>query len=294
MLSDEQIEELNIQTISKWNAGADSHNQWDSLGDDERRELFARAIEAAARREALEESAKMCESRTCTVSMFATSREATTHNRAVTGDAAAIRALIDQPAPSESHTISVDDLAAHIGFTDADMADARQWAKGCDNKANYFVEATYMVSDALPVATVKDSLTTGAGDALPDHCADIEFSELFAAWWEDHGQFVRSGGGKYERFFAFEAWRYLYPQLISARAALAQSADAARLNEIADEYYTLEPFSSPTGGRDDADVCWRVLQWHCGERTPRIVAVVYKDDPRAAIDAAMQGKQEGE
>ena len=28
----------------------------------------------------------------------------------------------------------------------------------------------------------------------------------FEQWWEKHGQFCRSGGGEYEKTFAFRAW----------------------------------------------------------------------------------------
>jgi hypothetical protein len=28
----------------------------------------------------------------------------------------------------------------------------------------------------------------------------------FDAWWEQHGQFCRAGGGSYEKTFAFRAW----------------------------------------------------------------------------------------
>lgn len=28
----------------------------------------------------------------------------------------------------------------------------------------------------------------------------------FEQWWEKHGQFCRSGGGTYEKTFAFRAW----------------------------------------------------------------------------------------
>lgn len=30
---------------------------------------------------------------------------------------------------------------------------------------------------------------------------------LFDKWWEDHGQYVRAGGGQYEILFAFSAWQ---------------------------------------------------------------------------------------
>jgi hypothetical protein len=69
-------------------------------------------------------------------------------------------------------------------------------------------------------------------------------------------------------------------------ASAADALDAERLDAIAAEYFTLDSFAMQTGG-DDADVGWRVLQHHCGEEKPRVVAEVYRDDPRAAIDAAM-------
>ena len=50
---------------------------------------------------------------------------------------------------------------------------------------------------------------------MPDEAFAVEF----AAWWEEHGQFCRAGGGTYERTFAFEAWRHLYPQLINLQMA---------------------------------------------------------------------------
>jgi hypothetical protein len=31
----------------------------------------------------------------------------------------------------------------------------------------------------------------------------------FDKWWEEHGQFVRSGGTEYTRTFAYEAWKFL-------------------------------------------------------------------------------------
>ena len=30
--------------------------------------------------------------------------------------------------------------------------------------------------------------------------------ERFEYWWQEHGQFCRSGGGDYEKTFAFRAW----------------------------------------------------------------------------------------
>ena len=38
----------------------------------------------------------------------------------------------------------------------------------------------------------------------------------FEAWWESEGQYVRAGGGDYEKSFAFQAWWHLYPRVQSS------------------------------------------------------------------------------
>lgn len=62
-----------------------------------------------------------------------------------------------------------------------------------------------------------DSLTS-----VPDEV----FAAEFAVWWDEHGQFCRAGGGTYERTFAFEAWRHLYPQLMNLQVAAAEQQPA--------------------------------------------------------------------
>jgi hypothetical protein len=70
------------------------------------------------------------------------------------------------------------------------------------------------------------------------------------------------------------------------RDRVMASSDTALLNFIAAEYLDLRSFGMPTG-QGDADVGWRVIQHHMGEPTERVVAEVYKDDPRSAIRAAI-------
>lgn len=57
---------------------------------------------------------------------------------------------------------------------------------------------------------------------------DELFAAEFSAWWEQHGIFCRAGGGDYERTFAFEAWRYLYPRLVKLQKAAAEQQPASR------------------------------------------------------------------
>ena len=72
-----------------------------------------------------------------------------------------------------------------------------------------------------------------------------------------------------------------------ARTLAAAHPDTERLDALAANYWKLDPFNMPTGG-DDADVGWRVIQYHMGKPQERTVAEVYRDDMRAAIDAAMK------
>ncbi|HCJ7679356.1 TPA: hypothetical protein NV436_005896 [Pseudomonas aeruginosa] len=64
------------------------------------------------------------------------------------------------------------------------------------------------------------------------HVPDEVFAGVFAEWWEEEGQYCRAGGGDYERTFAFQAWRHLYPLLLQARAALAQPSPAHELDPL--------------------------------------------------------------
>ncbi|MGS1033162.1 Lar family restriction alleviation protein [Burkholderia glumae] len=76
---------------------------------------------------------------------------------------------------------------------------------------------------------------------------------------------------------------------LKAVPAISESEDGKRLDFIAAESVDLVSFAIHY--EDDADIGWRVLQHHVGEAEPRIVGEVFKDDPRAAIDAARKGEK---
>ncbi len=61
-------------------------------------------------------------------------------------------------------------------------------------------------------------------ERVPDEAFEAEFM----TWWEEHGQYCRSGGGDYERTFAFQAWRHLYPKLMQARADVERICEKVR------------------------------------------------------------------
>lgn len=61
--------------------------------------------------------------------------------------------------------------------------------------------------------------------------------------------------------------------------------DRQRLDFIQREYIRVDSFDIPTGA-GDADVGWRLTDFYMAEPHERIVAEVFRDDLRAAIDAA--------
>lgn len=75
-------------------------------------------------------------------------------------------------------------------------------------------------------------------------------------------------------------------ELAEARAECERlREDEARLNAVRDNYWRLDCFQMPTGA-GDADVGWKVIEYHMAAPTERVVAGVSEDNPRAAIDAA--------
>jgi hypothetical protein len=68
--------------------------------------------------------------------------------------------------------------------------------------------------------------------------------------------------------------------------------DKKRLDAMVDESWELRCFTIPSYA-DDADVGWRVIQHHMQAPHERVIAEVFRDDPRAAIDAAIKSGSEG-
>lgn len=94
---------------------------------------------------------------------------------------------------------------------------------------------------------------------------------------------------------------YLRPQaaeLAALKADMARQAteiealwkDADRLSAIQENSWALIPFEMPTG-QGDADVGWRVVGYYMAVPREREIGIAHVDDPRSAIDAAMQTKE---
>lgn len=83
------------------------------------------------------------------------------------------------------------------------------------------------------------------------------------------------------------------PGDLAARRAeqLALRQDSARLSALQEHCWALEPVALPVAGGDDADIGWRVTNFHCAAPERRTVAEVVEDDPRAALDAARRALQ---
>lgn len=88
---------------------------------------------------------------------------------------------------------------------------------------------------------------------------------------------------------AWAAWqaRAQASEPVSAPADAREGGDTKRLDFIAREYLEVSPFDMPTPGGDDADVGWRIYEFHQAEPRKRLVAEHFRDDLRTAIDRAM-------
>lgn len=81
--------------------------------------------------------------------------------------------------------------------------------------------------------------------------------------------------------------RAIEQSVLQSPEVRAMRKDAERLNLLRDGSLDLRCFNVPTGG-DDCEIHWRVIEHHMAEPREREIGRSYSDDPREAIDAAMQ------
>jgi hypothetical protein len=87
--------------------------------------------------------------------------------------------------------------------------------------------------------------------------------EDFEAWWKREGQFVRAGGGDYEKCFAYAAWNYAHPK--PPQPDSNELADMLRRLEVSantvDYCYARNPgnFASAMAGLVDSATAAREL-----------------------------------
>ncbi|EMW0997475.1 hypothetical protein AAEK85_000508 [Pseudomonas aeruginosa] len=143
-----------------------------------------------------------------------------------------------------------------------------------------------------------------AEQAEGSHVPDEVFAGVFAEWWEEEGQYCRAGGGDYERTFAFQAWRHLYPLLLQARAALAQPSPVrssllingyqlrAALDFIAPDGTAeqLESEACIEWRQQDADFLEAGLYAFCAEY-PEEGGVLLDEEPTTAQPSPLQSEQ---
>ncbi|MFK8398120.1 hypothetical protein M2D07_006365 [Pseudomonas sp. BGr12] len=136
-----------------------------------------------------------------------------------------LRNALEFLAPGNSPEQLGEDLVIELHAKDDDFPIAGLYAyhSECPEEGAIFLDDT----------TQRPEQAEGA------HVPDDVFEAEFMTWWEEDGQYCRSGGGDYERTFAFQAWRHLYPQLMAAHAALAQLSPAT----VASAVGSLPPFA---------------------------------------------------
>jgi hypothetical protein len=97
-------------------------------------------------------------------------------------------------------------------------------------------------------ATVSDTTTSRPED---------DFMAAFEAWWNDHGQFCRAGGGDYEKTFAFRA-----AEFATARAtALERTRCAGIARSMGGDIDSAHP--------NDSKLCANSIEWEILGRPAR-------------------------
>ncbi|HCF5347593.1 TPA: hypothetical protein NIG64_001787 [Pseudomonas aeruginosa] len=142
------------------------------------------------------------------------------------GGRLAVRGVCSIYCPACEARAALSQEPAALLYRKSDKGD-RAWSVTCDpHYMNFFRKADGYESKLLFDAALAQPSPAQAEQAEGAHVPDEVFAGVFAEWWEEEGQYCRAGGGDYERTFAFQAWRHLYPLLLQARAALAQPSPA--------------------------------------------------------------------
>ncbi|WP_217900879.1 hypothetical protein, partial [Pseudomonas aeruginosa] len=165
-------------------------------------------------------------------------------------------------------------------------------------------QAPTQAAQGLAGAALAQPSQAQAEQAEGAHVPDEVFAGVFAEWWEEEGQYCRAGGGDYERTFAFQAWRHLYPLLLQARAALAQPSPVrssllingyqlrAALDFIAPDGTAeqLESEACIEWRQQDADFLEAGLYAFCAEY-PEEGGVLLDEEPTTAQPSPLQSEQ---
>lgn len=122
------------------------------------------------------------------------------------------------------------------------------------------------------------ALTDSQIDAVHDEAA-----EDLAASYGLHVQDARLDTRKQP------TWRRAFARaILAAHLSPAAESDKALLDTLQNESWDLRSFCI-----GEEDVGWRVVEFHMAAPHERVIAEVFKDDPRAAIRAAMSREQSG-
>lgn len=164
-----------------------------------------------------------------------------------------------KPVPADKPAVAVPegwklvpiDLDAHDGMVDA----------ACDAGNLYRVDFVRAWEAALAYAPSHSQQSEEAavldddmgGEALA--ATKIHWDE-FESWWEDHGQYIRAGGGQYEKTFAWKAWNW---------AIYQNSQQSARITEQ-DARQILNSYSMAWEGCENKPSCIKLWLDNFGGR----------------------------
>lgn len=187
------------------------------------------------------------------------------------------------PAPGVVSDAMVQRFLAWELLTDARQQSGGPGTVNADEARTLLHHVLFGVPAAQPSAddapySFSAKVATQVYDALLSTIAAIR-----AAGVLQHRDYDRIGIKANDAILAFQ---YERDRKLAAPPADARDADTKRLDYIASEYLEITPFAMPTPGGEDADVGWRVYDFYQAPPEKRLVAEVFRDNLREAIDAA--------
>lgn len=78
-----------------------------------------------------------------------------------------------------------------------------------------------------------EAIVSAATPPAPAAPVNVAASKEFDEWWDQSGQFIRAGGGDYEKTFAFNAWN----AALAATQQAEPAADYSELPELVDTFW---------------------------------------------------------
>jgi hypothetical protein len=153
--------------------------------------------------------------------------------------------------------------------------------------------ATHLATYALTLSAFIEAAPEKGGEAVAWRWRYLLDHGIYSQWRHSATmEHVKAKIAAQRALEPYRGWRDQIEPLYAHPAAAKEPGvtDKALLDFIASEYCDLRCFDIPTGA-GDGDVGWRVIKHYVAKPHERTVGEVYRDDPRAALAAALAQQQ---